>query len=191
MIAMLVLQTLIGLGPHTAAWDVYPDPTATMRLYVDDVPVGDVPAAVTSQDFSAKTFGAHQLAISALVGNVESAKLKIPFTTVAPQNDPGCIAPFGIHAPAVFPTSLQTTTGKTGSPAFQNFLVTAPDPVVEIALVIDGKDQLPIGAGTDLRAFTGLKFAMPLPGTHTMGVRVLTAFGCNLLKQAAPLVVKP
>lgn len=201
MIAFLVLQTLVGLGPFTAHWNPYSDPIykisdITIRLYVDDAIVANVPASViaSEQEFTVKTFGTHSVALTAVHTQlaVESGRTPaITFVNTAAQNDPACLAPLGVHAPAVFPTTVTLTTGKTGSPAFQNFLVTAPDPVIEIALQIDGKDQLPTGTGTDLRAFSALRFTMPLPGTHTMGVRVVTAFGCTLTKTAAPLIVKP
>ncbi len=200
MIAFLVLQTLIGLGPFTATWDSYNDPVfalsdVTLQFYVDDAPVASIPAALasTSQDFTLKTFGQHSVMLTAKSATAESDKTKstVLFRNDPQANDPACNPPLGTHAPAVFPTTLTVTTGKAGSPAAQNFLVTAPDPVVELAVQIDGKDVQPIGTGSDLRAFTGLRFTTPLPGTHTMGIRVLTAFGCTLVRSAAPLVVKP
>lgn len=185
MIALLVLQ-LVGLGPFTAKWDPYSDPTATLRLYVDDGLVSEVSATLTSTTFSVPTIGAHTLGLSAVVNGREGVPTILAFTAL--QTDP-CLPPLGAHAPAIFPTSVTVTTGKPGSRSFLNYQLGGPDAVAEVAIQIDGADVV-VGRGADLKAFSGLWFTQPSSGTHTVGVRVLTAFGCALVKLAAPLTVK-
>jgi hypothetical protein len=66
-----------------------------------------------------------------------------------------------------------------------------PDPIVEVAIQIDGVDQLPVGKGADLGEFSGRWFTQPASGTHTLGIRVLSSFGCALIRNTAtPFVVK-
>jgi hypothetical protein len=176
-------------SPVTFAWDANPvsDNVLGYRLVVDATisDVGNV--LTTTQTLAAGPHVAALLAYNAIAVSTPSAAL--PFTVPGQTADP-CLPPLGAHAPAIFPTSATLTTGRPGSRSFLNYQLGGPDPVVEVAVQVDGADAA-VGKGTDLKAFSGMWFTQPATGTHTLGVRVLTAFGCALVRQAAPLVVKP
>lgn len=186
MIPLLVLQALIGLGPFTAVWDTYAVPSATLRLYVDDVLTTTVPATATSVPFTVPAVGAHTLGLSAVIDGKEGPKTLVSFTSS--QTD-SCLPPLGTHAPAIFLTSITPTTGRPGSRSLLNFQLGGPDTVTLTAVQIDGLDQPPM-AGTDLRAFGSMWFTHPSPGTHAIGLRIQTSFGCSLTRGGLTLVVK-
>ena len=142
----------------------------------------------------AATAGAHVAALLAYnASGVSAPSDPLPFTIPA-QTDP-CTPPLGAHAPAIFPTSPQFTGSKgPGSRAFLNYQLGGPDRVTEVAIQVDGADSS-VGRATgptdDLKAFSGMWFTQPSVGSHTLGVRVLTSFGCSLVRQTSlPLVVK-
>ncbi len=190
-IVTAVPTPLVGLGPFTLGWDPYPDPTATFTVYVDDAKLTTAPAGATSVPITLLSPGAHLLSVTATnTQGIEGAPGTLAVSSVA-GSDPACVAPLGAHAPAIFVTGLGPTTGRAGSKSFLSFQLAAPDPIVELAIVIDSLDSLPIARGTDLRPVGSLWFTQPIAGTHTLGVRVVTAFGCVLARQAVPLVVLP
>ncbi len=180
----LVLAALV-----TFAWDANPasDSVQGYRLVVDST-ISDVGNVLTvAQDVPSGAHVAALLAYNSFGAGPLSAS--VPFT-VPSQTDP-CTPPLGTHAPAIFPTSATLTTGKPGSRSFLNYQLGGPDKVVEVAVQIDGADSV-VGKGSDLAAFSGMWFVQPSVGSHSLGVRVLTDFGCALIrKTSAPLVVKP
>lgn len=182
-----------GLGPFVATWDPYTlDASATFPLYLDGVRIGEAPAGATTFPFRLAALGPHRLELAALVAGVESIERAAVAFTATAIADP-CAVPFGAHAPAIFVTNLAPTTGRPGSRSAISFQLAAPDPVIELAVRIDDVEQLPIvraGPG-DLRSVGSLWFTQPAAGTHTIAVRVLTAFGCTLTRAGAPLVVTP
>jgi len=191
MLAILLLATSASAQtPVTATWNANPEPDiAGYRLIIDSTiyEVGNVTTFVTPT----LPAGPHQAALIAYNhDNVASVPSSPPvlFTVVGQTADP-CLPPLGAHAPAIFPTSATLTTGRPGSRSFLNYQLGGPDPVVEVAVQIDSTDAA-VGKGSDLKAFSGMWFTQPATGTHTLGVRVLTAFGCALVRSAAPLVVK-
>jgi hypothetical protein len=197
MTSWLVALAVVGLsaavsaqGPVTATWNANPEPDiAGYRLIIDSsiTDVGNVTTFVTPT----LPAGPHKAALIAYnTSGLVSAPSSPPvlFTVVGQTADP-CLPPLGAHAPAIFPTSATLTTGRPGSRSFLNYQLGGPDPVVEVAVQIDGTDAA-VGKGSDLKAFSGMWFTQPATGTHTLGVRVLTSFGCALVRSAAPLVVK-
>lgn len=179
-------------NPVTFAWDANPvaEHVIGYRLVTDQT-IHDVGSATTFTDtFQA---GTHIAAVLAYTADGTASKTSAPVAfVIAPQTttDPACLPPLGAHAPAIFPTSATVTTGKPGSRSFLNYQLGGPDAVTEVAIQLDGADVV-VGRGADVKAFSGMWFTQPAVGSHTVAVRVLTAFGCALVRQAAPLVVKP
>lgn len=189
MIPLLLLLQFLGLGPFTAAWNPDPPPGATaLRLYVDDVLVSTLPPDVTSAPITVPAMGPHVLGLTALIGDFETAKATFAFTALGTQADP-CATPLGAHAPAVFLTSVTVTTGRPGSRSFLSFQLAGPDPFVETAVQVDGVDAT-VSTATDARAYGSQWFTQPPTGTHRLGLRVRTAFGCTLVRVGPTLVVK-
>lgn len=156
-------------------------------LTVDTQTVDVGPAVVATLTLPS---GPHQATVQAYASNHIPSPPSMPlgFTVVA-EPDP-CAPPLGIHAPAIFLTSVTVTTGRPGSRSLLNFQLGGPDTVTLTAVQVDGLDQPPM-AGSDLRAFGSMWFTQPATGSHTLGLRVLTSFGCALTRTlAAPLVVK-
>jgi hypothetical protein len=192
IIVVLLASVAHAQGAVTATWNPNPESDiAGYRLIIDST-ITDV-GNVTIYRTGTISAGPHVAAVMAYnTAGLVSAPSSPPVDfTVAQTADP-CLPPLGAHAPAVFPTSPTLTgSGKVGSKAFLNYQLGGPDAVVESAVQIDGIDAA-VGKGTDLKAFSGMWFTMPATGTHTLGVRVLTSFGCALTRQTAfPLVVKP
>jgi hypothetical protein len=182
----------IVANPVVFTWDANAasDQVVGYRVIVDNsiTDVGNVTSF--SGAFPAGTHTAAVLAYNA-TGVSKPSSPPLAFTVQAQAGDPACLPPLGAHAPAIFPTSPTLTTGKPGSRSFLNYQLGGPDTVVEVAVQIDGVDAV-VGKGTDLAAFSGMWFTQPAAGSHTLGVRVLTSFGCTLTKQtSSPLVVKP
>lgn len=181
-------------NPVTLAWDQNPEPDVIGYRVVVDQTIHDVGGARTfTTTYPAGTHDAAVLAYNATLSSGLSVPVRFVIAGQAP--DP-CLPPLGAHAPAIFPTSPTLTTGKPGSRSFLNYQLGGPDRVVEVAIQIDGVDQVPIGRATgptdDLEGFSGRWFVMPAVGSHALGVRVLTAFGCALVRQTStPLTVKP
>lgn len=192
MIALLLmLQTLPGPSV-TAIWDPNPasDNVTGYHLIVDNT-IYDV-GWVTTYTIPVIAPGVHVAAVTATnADGITSPPSTPPVTFTIGQPPDPCAPPLGSHAPAIFPTSPTFTGSKSvGSQAFLNYQLGGPDPVVEIAVQIDGEDVI-AGKGADLGAFSGMWFTMPALGTHTLGLRVLTSFGCRLIRNtSAPLVVK-
>jgi hypothetical protein len=190
MITLLVLQLLSSVVKF--AWDANtPDPTHAIgyQLTVDNqvFDVGPaITAAVTLQS------GPHQATVAAYFADVPTpipGPSSAPLTfTVAAGPDP-CAPPLGAHAPAVFLTSITQTTGRPGSRSLLNYQLGGPDTVTVTAVQVDGVDQTPMFGG-DLRAFGSMWFTQPASGTHTLGLRIQTSFGCGLTRGGLTLVVK-
>jgi hypothetical protein len=196
-------QTLIGLGPFTATWDYDPASNNTFKLYVDSTVVATTAKGVHTTPFLLPSVGPHIIGISALDSstNLESTKTTVPVnsTNPTPPNPPlppvitdnECAAPLGAHAVAVFPSTRVITTGRPGSKTLQNFQVGGPDPIVEIAIRIDGVEQTPTARGNDLSTTGSLYFTQPAVGSHLIEVRALNLHGCQVVRSAGTLVVKP
>jgi hypothetical protein len=190
-LAVLRLSSVVSAqGPVTAIWNANSEPDIAGYRLIIDSSITDVGNVTT---FTTPTLpaGPHVAALMAYntAGQVSPpSSPPVNFTVVGQTADP-CLPPLGAHAPAIFPTSATLTTGRPGSRSFLNYQLGGPDAVVEVAVQIDGADAA-VGKGTDLKAFSGMWFTQPATGTHALGVRVLTAFGCALTRQAAPLVVK-
>lgn len=180
-------------NPVTLAWDQNPEPDVIGYRVVVDQTIHDVGGARTfTSTYPAGTHVAAVLAYNATLPSPLSTPIAFVIAGQAP--DP-CSPPLGAHAPAIFPTSPTLTTGKQGSRSFLNYQLGGPDRVVEVAIQIDGVDTT-VGRATgptdDLKDFSGRWFVMPAVGSHTLGVRVLTAFGCALVRNTStPLTVKP
>jgi hypothetical protein len=193
LIFVLLVAPVSAQSAVTFAWDANPasDNVQGYRLVLDST-ISDV-GNVTNVTQTVPA-GAHVVALLAYnATGVSAPSDTLPFT-IAPQVDP-CTPPLGAHAPAIFPTSPQFTGSKgPGSRAFLNYQLGGPDRVTEVAIQVDGADSS-VGRATgptdDLKAFSGMWFTQPSVGSHTLGVRVLTAFGCSLVRQTSlPLVVK-
>jgi hypothetical protein len=188
MIPLLLLQLLT-----TFAWDANaPDPGHTLgyRLTVDTQTVDVGPAVTASLTLPA---GPHQATVQAYWSDVQPPAVGPPSAppltfTVAAGPDP-CAPPLSAHAPAVFLTSVTPTTGRPGSRSLLNFQLGGPDTVTLTAVQVDGVDQTPM-VGSDLRAFGSMWFTQPAAGTHTVGLRIVTSFGCGLTRGGVVLVVK-
>lgn len=179
--------------PTTFAWDANPNPdhgqsVAGYTLLIDQQQTIDAGDALTVA--VSLPPGSHTATLKAYWadGTPSPQSTPLPFTVAAAVPDP-CLPPLGAHAPAIFPTSPTVTTGKPGSRSFMNYQLGGPDRVVEVAVQVDGVDAA-IGRGDDLRAFSGIWFTQPAAGTHSLGVRVMTSFGCALIRPAAVLVVQ-
>lgn len=189
LIALVLVAPVEAQSVVTAVWDANPasDTVQGYRLLIDStiIDVGNVLS--TTQPVPA---GAHVAALLAYNSfGAGPLSVSVPFT-IGAQPDP-CTPPLGTHAPAIFPTSPTITTGRPGSRSFLNYQLGGPDKVVEVAVQIDGADAV-VGKGTDLAAFSGMWFVQPAVGSHSLGVRVLTDFGCALIRKTSlPLVVKP
>ncbi len=189
LIAFLLVAPVSAQKVVSFAWDANPATDAVQGYrFVVDSTISDVGNVTTfSGTFQPGDHVASVLAYNAL--GVSPPSVPVSFT-IAPQTDP-CAPPLGAHAPAIFPTSPSLTTGRPGSRSFLNYQLGGPDKVVEVAVQIDGSDSV-VGKGTDLAAFSGMWFTQPSVGSHTLGVRVLTDFGCSLIRKTSlPLVVKP
>lgn len=185
-------------GTVTATWD--PNPEANIGGYrlIIDSSITDV-GNVTIFQTGIIPAGNHVAALLAYTTDqpplVSPPSDPVHFTVAAVQ-DP-CAPPLGAHAPAIFPTSPTITTGRPGSPSFMNYLLGGPDAVVEIAVQVDNADVVVAPGpgeprGANLKAFSGMWFTTPPAGSHVVGIRVVTAFGCALTRTAAqPFVVKP
>lgn len=189
LIALLLVAPVEAQSAITATWDANPasDSVQGYRLLIDStiIDVGNVLS--TTQQVAAGAHVAALLAYNSFGAGPISAS--VPFT-IGAQTDP-CTPPLGTHAPAIFPTSPTFTTGRPGSRSFLNYQLGGPDKVVEVAVQIDGSDAA-VGRGEDLKAFSGMWFVQPAMGSHVLGVRVLTDFGCTLIRKTSlPLVVKP
>jgi hypothetical protein len=189
LIALLLVAPVEAQSAITATWTPNAETDiAGYHLIIDSTvyAVGNV----TTYVVPSVAAGTHVAALTAtnLAGLTSPPSVPVSFT-IAAQSDP-CLPPLGAHAPAIFPTSATLTTGKPGSRSFLNYQLGGPDKVVEVAVQIDGADAV-IGKGTDLAAFSGMWFVQPAVGSHALGVRVLTDFGCALIRKTSlPLVVK-
>lgn len=102
---------------------------------------------------------------------------------LAQQPAADCLPPLGAHAPAIFLTALERTTGNPGSRARLNFQIAAPDPITTVAVQIDGADDpQSVFAGTSLANAGGVWFTTPQAGSHDVGLRVTTSAGCQLVR---------
>jgi hypothetical protein len=193
LIVLLLVAPVEAQKVVNFAWDANPATDAVQGYrFVVDSTISDVGNVTTfSGTFQPGDHIASVLAYNAL--GVSPPSVPVSFT-IAPQTDP-CTPPLGAHAPAIFPTSPQFTGSKgPGSRAFLNYQLGGPDRVTEVAIQVDGADSS-VGRATgptdDLKAFSGMWFTQPSVGSHTLGVRVLTSFGCSLVRQTSlPLVVK-
>lgn len=197
-------QQLIGLGPFTASWDYDPTSNNTFKLYVDNAVVATTAKGVHTTPFMLPSIGVHTIGITAFdpVTLLESSKATTPVNSTNPTpptspnpsviTDNECAVPLGAHAVAVFPSSrVQSAAGQPGSLTLQNFSVGGPDPVVEINILIDDVEQPNPLTGPNLSRIGSMYFIQPAVGSHTVKVRVKNLHGCQLIRSALPLVVKP
>jgi len=199
---VLISALVIGLassaaaqGPVTATWNTNPETDIAGYRIVVDSTIYDVGNVTT---FTTPTLpaGPHTAVVMAYNHNNEVSPTStppVPFTVPGQATDP-CTDPVSGHMPAVFPTSVTVTTGKPGSPSSLNYKLASPDPIVEVAVVVDGQDAVVRRVNDpseDLTPFTGLWFTQPGTGTHTVAIRIKTSFGCAVTKATfSPLVVK-
>lgn len=179
MIPLLVLQLV------TFAWNANPPEDAVLgyRLVIDQT-ISDVGDVLTYAAPVAP--GTHQAALLAYSATAISAPS--PVITFVAGQDP-CGPPLGSHAPAVFLTSVTVTTGRPGSRSFLSFQLAGPDPFIETAVQVDGADAS-VATAVDARNYGSQWFTQPAVGTHTVGLRIKTSFGCELTRGGVRLVVK-
>ncbi len=192
------LITVVGLGPFTVVWDYDLSIGASFNVYVDSRKVASVAAGNLTYAITLPVLGAHTVGVTAVLAKQESLPGVLPFLSVSglgpaltPQrlvvSDPACLPPSGAHAPAIFLTGLHLTTGKPSSRSYLSLQLDSPDPILEVAVQIDGVDEpTSLLTGTDLTAIGAVWFAMPTTGTHTLALRVLNARS-NLFTQACEI----
>jgi hypothetical protein len=193
MLSTLALVLSIINGALTLAWDPNPpsDNVTAYRVLIDQTlsDVGDVETFLLPDTLAPGQHAANVFAVNATAVSPPSATLL--FTVPGQAPDP-CLPPFGVHAPALFPSTVLITSGRPGSLSNINYTVAGPDAITDVVVLIDDVDQPIQGHGTDLTPFTRMSFTQPAVGSHSIGLRITTSFGCVLIKHAsAPLIVKP